>query len=192
MLSLVLVECLLPSGALGLPPLHIARITVAVHLRATIQRWVKIKDARRDVCQQRPIMAHQHHTCLRGSQARRQEVQAGAVEVVRRLIQQQKVMRCAKQAGEAHPIALPNRQCRQKATAICDRPEFKQRNVNPSVGVPGVKVTGEIKSLGVNIRSPGRVSSQCRSRTIELRHCGTALRQFDVNEIADRSVVVNR
>ena len=137
-------------------------------------------------------MTHQHHARFRGSQVLGQEVQTGAVEVVRWLVQQQKVVCGTKQAGEAHPVALPNRHCRQKATAIGDRPEFKQRNVNSAVGVPGVKVTGEIKGPGVEIRSPGRVSSQCRSRTIELRYCRTALGKFDVNEIADRSVIVNR
>ena len=84
-------------------------------------------------------MADDDNPATAGAELGRQEVEPIAVEVIGWLIQQDEVMVCAEEAGEAHSIPLTHRERRELTGWVRLRSESFKRNLHTPLSVPGIK-----------------------------------------------------
>ena len=88
------------------------------------------------------------------AQAGRQVVDAGRVEVVGRLVEQQQVRALPDPARQAHAVPLADAQLVEPAVRVPRRTEPRERLVDPPVGVPGRQVLVPATAAVRRARSP--------------------------------------
>ncbi len=97
------------------PPRLLPRVVAAaVQPRPPVGGRVEVEEVRGDRPQQRPVVRHHDVAARPPGERLAQEAQPAGVEVVGRLVEQEQVVAAAEHGRQPHPVALADRQRRQR------------------------------------------------------------------------------
>lgn len=118
-----------------------------------------------------------------------EEVQGDVVQVVGRLVQQQQVRPGAEGDGQAHPVALADRERCEGALAVRARVQPLEVHVHAPAGVPGVVEVGPLQRGGVPVSGAGVVGGlgQGGRGGVQGLECGVRAREGVADQVAHRA-----
>ncbi|TWG96354.1 hypothetical protein L615_004300000230 [Nocardioides sp. J9] len=185
LLGMLLLPALALAPAAGDP----AVVPAGVDAGPSVAAGVEIEEGGGDLPQERAVVADHGDAPGVLAQAAGQEVEGRGVEVVGRLVQQEQVDTGGEDDGQAHPVALADRQRGQPPAPVGARAEAGQGDVDTALGVPGVEPGGGLERpcVGVlGVRLPG---GECLRRGVQSVEGVERVADRVADEVADRAVV---
>ena len=134
-------------------------------------------------------MTDDHDTAIAGSDLGGQELEAAAVEMIGRFIEQQEVVVGAEKAGQAHTVTLPDRQLSEQAGHVGLRVEGFECDLNAPLSIPGVERFSMLQRRRILCGGGVGAISERVAGSIQPRQCGEGFGDRIGDGLSDSAMV---
>ena len=140
-----------PALALTSAPVLPAAVAPGEEARSPVLAGFEVQEFHGHIPEQGTVVRHDHDPARVLPKPFGEKRQTVHVEMVGRLVQHQQVVARPQQAGQANPVALTDRQRRQRALSIGAGIEPGQRHIDPALRIPGVQASSRIECGSVRL-----------------------------------------